>query len=134
MIVFLDANVLFTAAHNPKGKSAFIVELASEGYFEVVTCGLAVEEARRNIELKFPAAAKHLVLLLKDVVVKATVSRGHCPIELPEKDRPIMLSALQIGATHLLTGDQRHFGRVMNRPKQTKGVLIQTPSQFLDAI
>ena len=29
--LFLDANVLFTAAHNPSGKAALIIELATMG-------------------------------------------------------------------------------------------------------
>ena len=29
MRVFLDANVLFTAAHNPRGKAALVITLGS---------------------------------------------------------------------------------------------------------
>ncbi|MGK5088497.1 PIN domain-containing protein [Bdellovibrionota bacterium FG-2] len=132
MKLFLDANVLFTAAHNPEGKSAFIIELGAEGYFSITTYSLAVVEARRNIERKFPSAAKQLTTLLAKIATTATVSNGHCPIELPEKDKPILLSAMQTRATHLITGDQRHFGKYMNRPKPIGGVIIQTPSRFLD--
>jgi hypothetical protein len=34
-----------------------------------------------------------------------------CPLEPPDRDRPVLLAALQGGATHFLTGDRRHFGR-----------------------
>jgi predicted nucleic acid-binding protein len=54
--LFLDANVLFTAAHNLSGKAAFVIELAKEGHWKVVTSGYAIEEARRNLEIKFPDA------------------------------------------------------------------------------
>jgi len=30
--LFLDANVLFTAAHNPSGKAALVLELGTLGY------------------------------------------------------------------------------------------------------
>jgi predicted nucleic acid-binding protein len=53
--LFLDANVLFTAAHNPHGKAAFLIALAAEGYWEVVTSTLAVEEAQRNLARKYPS-------------------------------------------------------------------------------
>jgi len=33
MRVFLDANVLFTAAHNPRGRAAFVIELGAAGHF-----------------------------------------------------------------------------------------------------
>jgi uncharacterized protein len=52
--LFLDANVLFTAAHNPHGKAAFLIALAAEGYWEVMTSTLAVEEAQRNLARKYP--------------------------------------------------------------------------------
>jgi len=29
--LFLDANVLFTAAHNPSGKASFIIDLVGQG-------------------------------------------------------------------------------------------------------
>jgi len=51
--VFLDANVLFTAAHNPTGKAAFVVELARQGHWDVLTSAFAVEEARRNLARKY---------------------------------------------------------------------------------
>ena len=35
--LFLDANVLFTAAHNPKGKAALTAELGKEGYWTRAT-------------------------------------------------------------------------------------------------
>jgi hypothetical protein len=35
--LFLDANVLFTAAHNPNGKAAFLISLGRAGLFQLVT-------------------------------------------------------------------------------------------------
>jgi predicted nucleic acid-binding protein len=37
MRIFLDANVLFTAAHNPNGKAALLVEHASTAGFMLYT-------------------------------------------------------------------------------------------------
>jgi predicted nucleic acid-binding protein len=65
--LFLDANVLFTAAHNPEGKSAFVIELAREGKWEVVTSHFALEEARRNLEAKFPDAVPLLDRSMRSV-------------------------------------------------------------------
>ena len=31
MRIFLDANILFTAAHNPNGKAALVIELGRSG-------------------------------------------------------------------------------------------------------
>ena len=45
MRVFLAANILFTAAHNPAGKAAFVIELGSAGFFRLFTSEYAREEA-----------------------------------------------------------------------------------------
>ena len=37
MRLFLDANILFTAAHNPKGKAALVIELGQAGLWQLVT-------------------------------------------------------------------------------------------------
>lgn len=58
---------------------------------------------------------------------------GVCAVELPAKDRPIVLSAIGADCSHLLTGDLKDFGRFMNQPDKTGGVVIQTVSEFLDA-
>ncbi|MGH9334187.1 MAG: hypothetical protein ACRD21_10610 [Vicinamibacteria bacterium] len=50
---------------------------------------------------------------------------------MPEKDRPIFLFAAGAGCTHLLTGDRKDFGRFMNEPTKTAGIVIQTVADFL---
>ena len=54
--VFLDANVLFTAAYSPDGLSALLVELGAAGRVTLLTSPLAIVEAERNLEAKRPAA------------------------------------------------------------------------------
>ena len=134
MKLFLDANLLFTAAKNPGGKAAFVIELAGEGHWEVVTSSFAIEEARRNLEAKSPEVISEFETLMGDVGVVPAVFNETCPIDLPEKDAPIFLSALGARCTHLLTGDLKDFGRFMNVPKQTSGILIQTVAEFLSKL
>ena len=54
------------------------------------------------------------------------------PFDLVEKDRPIFQAALSCGASHLLTGDLKHFGPIMNQPDKTLGMVVQTVAAFLD--
>jgi uncharacterized protein len=129
--IFLDANVLFPAAHNPSGKAALIVELGAQGHWQTMTSTLAVEEARRNLDIKFPACLTRLESILSKARVVSSVSGPTCPIDLPEKDRPIFLTAVKCRATHLLTGDVRHFGPFLNNPSRTAGVAIMTVADFL---
>jgi len=132
--LFLDANVLFTAAHNLSGKASLIIELASHGYWEVVTCPYAIEEARRNLDLKFPDFLQRFDSLMATVKTVPARTGETCPVLLPKKDRPIFESALRCNATHLLTGDVKDFGPFMNKPNLTFGMIIQTVSEFLASL
>lgn len=134
MRLFLDANVLFTAAHNPTGKAALVLELGAKGAWEVISSTYAAEEARRNIAIKFPVAQARLEKLLEPVRLVVSGTGTECMLALPDKDRPIMESAMHAGATHLLTGDIRDFGPFMNKPKKTSGIVIQTVAEFLAAL
>ncbi|MHB8708494.1 MAG: PIN domain-containing protein [Desulfuromonadales bacterium] len=134
MRLFLDANVLFTAAHNPEGKAAFLLELAREGHWVCLSSALAIEEARRNLTRKYPASLEAFDALLAGVELVLDHPAEDCPLALADKDRPIFAAALRADATHLLTGDRRHFGAWMNRPADSCGVLVQTVSEFLSAL
>ena len=132
--LFLDANVLFTAAHNPLGKAALIIELGVQRNWEIMSCSYAIEEARRNISIKFPDYLKRFESLIATVIKVPSRSGRNCPAILPEKDRPILEAAIQCKASHLLTGDIKDFGPVMNKPSLTGGVVIQTVSEFLEGL
>jgi predicted nucleic acid-binding protein len=132
--VFLDSNILFSAVQSPEGKAASIIRDAGTLRITVLTCQLAVEEAARNLKLKSPAKAGGLSPLLSRLEIVPTAGAGRCPVPLPAKDVPILLSALAGGATHLLTGDFRDFGPYMNKPARTGGIVIQSVDGFLRSL
>jgi len=132
--LFLDSNVLFTAAHNPEGKASLVIELAAVGKWEVVTSAYCLAEARLNLEKKQPAALGRLSEVLGTVRLVPDVAGERCTLSVPEKDRPVFASAQRCKATHFLTGDRRHFGPYMNIPKDTTGIVVQTVGDFLSAI
>ncbi|MBU2601059.1 MAG: DNA-binding protein [Actinobacteria bacterium] len=129
--LFLDANVLFTAAHNPTGKAALVIEEGIRGRWALATSRVAVDEAAHDLRLKYPEVLPRLTPLLAAVRVVPHRPDRACPVELPAKDRPILQAALDCGATHLLTGDVTHFGPYMNRPQSVDGLVIQTVGDFL---
>jgi predicted nucleic acid-binding protein len=133
--LFLDANVLFTAAHNPDGKAAFIITLGEKGAWRLLTSGFAAEEARRNLAAKFPEALKRFNELLTLVTIVPEQMDAPSPDHLTEKDKPIFRAACGCKATHLLTGDITHFGRYMKKHStEMHGVTIMTPAQFLKSL
>lgn len=130
--LFLDANVLFTAAHNPHGKAAFLFDAAGLGHWRLLSSAYALEEARRNIAAKYPRCSERLEVLTSEVEVTPQPVTPQSPmIALPEKDLPIFVAAYAAGASHLLTGDLKHFGPHMNRPAESLGMTIQTVADFL---
>ena len=132
--VFLDANVLFTAAHNPRGKAAFVITLGSEGLFQLSTSAYAREEAWRNLERKAPDSLSRFRQQLTAIRLVADNPAIPCPADLAEKDWPIYRAAHACKATVLLTGDHRDFGFLMNAPGLANGLLIQPVADFLAAL
>jgi predicted nucleic acid-binding protein len=133
VLLFLDANVLFTAAHNLGGRAAALVTLARDGRCDLATSPHAREEARRNLELKYPAAVPRLNELLEVVRLCAEASpeivEWARAESLPAKDAPILAAAAQCGAGLLVTGDRTHFGHLYG--KSPRGVLVVTPAEAL---
>lgn len=131
--LFLDANVLFTAAHNPEGKAAFLFN-APRRAWDLIASAHAIEEARRNITVKYPHCEARLDTLLLRLTLAAQPRPSPISIRLPEKDQPIFLAGRAAKATHLLTGDLKHFGPAMNKPHLSDGIVIQTVAEFLSSL
>lgn len=124
--VFLDANVLFSAAYRPGSGLARLWALKG---IELLTSAYAAEEARRNLSEGSQRARLERFLAKVGIVAKPTTGALPLGIELPVKDRPILIHAIAAGASHLLTGDKQHFGRYFGR--RLGGVLIEPPSDYL---
>lgn len=133
-LLSLNANVLFTAAHNPEGKAASVIASGNAGLWNLATSTYAQEEARRNLERKFPDVVPAFNELLTCFRVVGHPRDGPILPGLAAKDQPIFQATLACGASHLLTGDLRDFGPFMNRPEETSGIRIQTVGEFLDAL
>jgi uncharacterized protein len=132
--IFLDANVLFTAAHNTDGKAAFLFEVRTPGTWTLLASAHAIEEARRNISAKYPQREARLKTLVGRLTHVTQPGPSPVSICLPEKDQPIFLAARAAKATHLLTGDLKHFGPAMNKPHFSDGIVIQTVAEFLASL
>lgn len=125
--VFLDSNVLFSAAYGSKGLLQ-LWQLAQQGRCLLLTSPYAVEEAKRN--LSEPSHLNRLQELLQDVQIVPEVDPSMpCPVDLPEKDRPLLLAAISAGADYFLTGDITHFGRFFGQ--RVGGVKICRPKDYL---
>lgn len=122
--LFLDANVLFSAAYRPKAGLLKFWRLP-----EVVLCTghYALEEARTNLT---EDTQRHRLDRLSENLkffdsVARDLPRG---VTLPEKDIPILLAAIEARSTHLITGDLRHFGPYFG--KRLAGILVLSPADY----
>ncbi len=124
--VFLDANVLFSAAWRADAGLARLWTLKN---CELLSSRYACEEARRN--LPTPEQQQRLGRLVVGLRLVPDVVTGSLPpgIVLPDKDRPILLSAICANATHLLTGDRQHFGALYGQ--SISGVTVLRPADFI---
>ena len=125
--VFLDANVLFSAAYR---LDTALRKLFSLPNMMLVTSAYALEEAKRNLASGQQRA--ELERLCKSVeVVSVLLPQGESPIlaKFPENDRPILWAAITVRATHLLTGDFKAFGRFYGQ--SIEGVAIMPPAEYL---
>lgn len=125
--LFLDANVLFSAAYGSP-KIGLIWERAREKRCGLLVSRYVVEEARRNLALPEQRARLEDHLAGVEIVPEAPAGLP-CPLELPVKDRPVLLAAIAARATHLITGDARHFGPYYGQT--VRGVVLLTPADYL---
>jgi len=122
--VFLDANVLLSAAYRPTSK---LRELWRRPGVKPLTSAYAVEEALRNLD--DGEQRQGLDTLLGSVTVVGEAPERELQVELVAKDRPILAAAIAARATHLLTGDLRDFGRFLGQ--SVEGVRIVQPAEYL---
>ena len=125
--LFLDANVLFSAAYRTEAGVARLWSLPGPILF---SSEYAIDEARRNLSV--PEQVKRLERLLESVERAPSVSLDpnfRLEIELRDKDWPILGGAVTAETTNLITGDWRDFGPYFGT--KLLGVLIQTPADYL---
>jgi predicted nucleic acid-binding protein len=125
--IFLDANILFSVAYGSPGLD-LLWQSARQKRCMLFASHFVVEEAKRN--LFHPEQKKKLEDYLSGVRIVPEVDPAlPCPIELPEKDRPVLMAAISIKVDYLLTGDSTHFGKYFGRT--VNGVRICRPRDYL---
>jgi predicted nucleic acid-binding protein len=138
MRVFLDANILFSAAKSDGAVRALLRMLVERGH-EVVVDAYVVAEARRNLIAKGPQALHVLDALLTHLSMAAgpaalDADPGEAPdlAWLPEKDRPVLAAAIRLRCDALVTGDRTHFGSGYGRA--FGGVTLHSPRSLAERI
>ncbi len=126
--LFLDANVLFSAAYREPAGLLRLWELSDTHVF---TSRYAAAEARRNLPAKEQQMRLDSILERTELTDEGDPRTIDDEEQLPEKDRPILRAAVLGKATHLITGDLAHFGRFFG--KRLQGVMVMPPADYLES-
>lgn len=135
--IFLDANVLFSAARAPGAMRQMLNALKTQGHTLVADDYVCIE-ARRNLATKAGAEAQQdLEAILANVELggaKQIMKPVHAQAAqwLPEKDRPVLLAAIALRCDALVTGDKTHFGAGYGQ--SFAGVTLYSPAQLALAL
>lgn len=123
--IFLDANILFSAAYNAKNGLLKFWNLPN---ITLVSSSYALEEARRNLPTE--EQRQRLEKLVQSINLVAEIDDRllSADIILAKKDRPILAAAIAAKCSFLITGDFKDFGLFFNNTIQ--GVTVLSPSAY----
>ncbi len=125
--VFLDANVLFSAAY---AEGSGLAALWRRKGVRLLVSGYVIEEARRNLDdASACARLETLLASVERVGDPAAALDPESEQRLPENDRPVLRAAMAGRASHLLSGDRRAFGALYGQ--RIGGVLVLRPADYL---
>jgi predicted nucleic acid-binding protein len=132
--VFLDANVLFSAAYREQARLAALWKLHG---VHLVTSLYAVQEAATNLneenaQLRLRDLIEEVEIISDTLGIDARTLSALAEIVLPDKDRPILAAAVAAKTDFLLTGDIQHFGRYFG--EVLCGVCILRPAEFMKSL
>jgi hypothetical protein len=134
MRIFLDANLLFSAAMSDGAVRQLLVLQAKSGH-ECCVDGYAIEEARRNLAAKAPdrvVAVERRLSCMKTAGAQRSDAALEASLPLPTKDRPVLTAAIRQSCTAPVTGDRTHFGARYGRT--IHGMTIHSPRSLAEAL
>src|SRR5947207_15921878 len=130
MRIFLDANVLFSAAKSD-GAVRRLLDLLIEAGHECWADGFVAEEARRNLAAKFPdglPALDTLLARLRTGPIHAPGPAREDALPPAGKDRPVLAAAIRHRCEALVTADRTHLGRLSGQT--TPAVTSHSPTSI----
>lgn len=130
--VVFDTNVLFSAV-GWGGTPGRCVELAQDGRITGVTCAEILEELTENLSAKLRLADGQIDSILASLMVileLVPISGSLRGLQPDPKDDKILECALTAGATHIVTGDQKHLLPL----RRFRGIDIITPAEMVQLV
>ena len=130
MKVFLDSSVLLAASGSSRGASRFLLLNAAAQRWSLVSSPYCVTEVVRNLgKLGAEAVEAWERMVQPNFGLVSDTWTLDLPVSIPDKDRPVLLSALAQQCDTLLTLDRADFGSFFNTG--IHGMAVMTPGDFL---
>lgn len=138
--VFLDANVLYSAADSPEGLNAAIFEVVRKrGDVELLANRYVWGEADMHLMYKRLSRAR---IALKKLVTQDLTIESNAPLSLIQRlkplvpndpnDAPVLAGAVSAEADWLITSNRKDFGHLYETT--VDGVLVLRPKQAFDRL
>jgi uncharacterized protein len=130
--LFLDANVLFSAAHKRQSAQGLLIDFAETKQIQAISSAYAFDEAQRNLARKSPNALSLWSSITSVIGLAPEPDREHliwAETQVAAKDAPILASAAIAKVDWLVTGDRRDFGHLFSTTQ--RGILIITPAEAI---
>ncbi|MDP2810040.1 MAG: PIN domain-containing protein [Rhodocyclaceae bacterium] len=134
MRIFLDANILFSAAR-AAGAVRQLLALCEAAGHALWADAYVFEEARRNLAANAPNGLPVLEAMAARIRIGGLIASSALlpdTMVLPEKDRPVLAAAIHHRCDILATGDRTHFGALYG--KTIRGVSVLSPTMLAEAV
>ena len=138
MRIFLDANILFSAAKSDGAIRQLLENLKLAKHILVADTYVQAEASRNIVAKASEQAIRNLETLLGQIEVSTVqFAQSSSALQdatrwLPENDRPVLLAAMVLACDVLVAGDSTHFGPGYG--KRFKGVLVCSPRQLAELV
>ena len=131
MIIFIDTNILISAALNPNSTPFHAYVKANTLPNRAVISEQVIAEMHRIFEKKFPMKLPALEIFIKQLREHMTIIGNELSYDAKEElirdrnDRPLLRAAIKANADIILTGDKDFLEAELDKP------LPMTASDFL---
>ncbi|MFT4036920.1 MAG: PIN domain-containing protein [Thermomicrobiales bacterium] len=133
--VFLDTSVLIASALSDRGTARALTKMIGSGRCDGYVSPYVLDETRRNLMQKAPAAALELNGVLAQLSLSLSIPTDALILQVAQsvevKDAPVVAAALAAGVDALVTFDKKHLLNCAPEIEAAFGLAVVDPGVIL---